>query len=112
LAALRTGDAVSDHPALIRAAALLGECLDDIQRMRPTVLARPHHRSLMRAAHTLDGAVRDAQTHARFRTDADIHRLSIAVKAAHAELAAAAAALPGFPMVSFADACCARRNVT
>ena len=110
LAALRTNDAVADHPALMRASCLLGDCLDDLPRLRPTALARPHHERLMRVAHAMDAAVRDAQTRALIRTDADIHRVSIAVKAAYADLAAATAALPGFQMVSFADACCARHN--
>jgi hypothetical protein len=66
---------------------------------------------MMRVAHAMDAAVRDARTRALIRTDADIHRVSIAVKAAYADLAAATAVLPGFQMVSFADACCARPNL-
>lgn len=108
LAALRAADAVADHPALLRAAELLGECRQTLPQMRATARAREHHECLMRAARTLDLAVRSAQTRAQARTDADIHRLSLTVKAAYADLAAATAALPGFQIVSFADACCAR----
>lgn len=106
LAALHTRDAGGDHPALARADTLVRESIDNVRAMRPTSRARPHHDGLVRAGRALGAAVRDARTSRTVTADEDIERVSAAVKTAYAHLARAAAALPGFEIVSFEHACC------
>lgn len=105
LAALHTRDAVGDHPALVRADALIGDSIAAMREIRVTDRARVHYNCLSRAGQALASAIRDARTRPRIRTDADIRRVSATVRTAYAQLARAAAALPGFELISFEHAC-------
>jgi hypothetical protein len=109
LAALHMAEAAGDHPALAGAGSLVRDSLDDLRDMRATARAQTHHACLLRAAGTLAAVVSDARTRTRVRTDAQIERWSHEVHTAYADVARAAGALPGFEMVSFAHACCARQ---
>lgn len=106
LAALRTGDAVGDHPALTQAEALVSDAIGAVRDLRATPPARAHQDGLLHAGRALEAAILDARTAAHVRTDADVRRISTTVKAAYAHLTRAAAVLPGFELVSFAHACC------
>ena len=110
LAALHARDSVADHPALVGAEALVRDSIEDVREMRTPVRARRHHDCLLRAARLLDSAVRAARAGRHLRTDADIQRVSKAVQEAYAYLARAAAALPGFELLSFDHACCNHKS--
>lgn len=110
LAALHARESVADHPALVGAEALVRDSIEDVREMRTPARAHLHHDCLLRAGRALESAVREARTRRHVRTEADIQRVSSAVKTAYAHLARAAAALPGFELMSFEHACCNQQS--
>ena len=103
LAAAGSKSAVPDHPMLKAAEQLYQEAADGIGRSRPAASARRHHLHLLRAS----AAIGAALSAARKRMD-DIDQVLTPLKAGYEELQRASSSLPGFEMVSFEHACCAR----
>ena len=102
LAAAGSKSAAPDHPALGTAAELYSDAVDGMRSARVTERARAHHRCLMHAATSLGTALAAAAG------KLEIDPILTPLRAAYDQLQQAADTLPGFEMVSFEKACCAR----
>jgi hypothetical protein len=91
-----------DHPLLQSAEQLYRESSDGIRRAHITARTGRHHRHLLNAA----GWLRDALTAAHHAAEVD--PILTTLRLAYTELQQAADSLPGFEMISFDHACCAR----
>ncbi len=69
-----------------------------------------HHRHLSRAAGLIGAALDAARLHRRGDDDAATDAVLKPLRAGFQELQQAAAALPGFEVVAFAQGCCARHS--
>ena len=102
LSATGSKDATPDHPMLTSAAQVFAQAAAAIDRIAVSTLGKPHHESLRDAREEL----RLALTAAR-GWPIDIDAVMIPLRHAYAHLQDASDRLPGFPMVSFEQACCA-----
>jgi hypothetical protein len=98
LSAAGSKSTVLDHPMLELARRLHREAAEGLLAIRATERARLHHHCLVEAAGALDCAL------ARFEVSLAVEPLRIA----YSHLERASQSLPGFEMVSFEHACCAR----
>lgn len=109
LAAAGSKTVTQDHPLFATARATLERVSDGIGAVRPSARAVHHHRHLIAAVGALGLALKRAQE------DLHLHGLDRArvdpvlepLQTAYRNLAWAAAALPGFELLSFDQACCA-----
>ena len=103
LAASGGKSAAPDHPMLESARRLFEEAEDGLQGARMTERARAHHQALLDAC----GAMRESLE----RADASLQSIDpvlLPLRNAYSHLERASRLLPGFEMVSFEHACCAR----
>jgi hypothetical protein len=107
LAAAGSKSATPDHPMLEAAKQLHESATAGIRGLRATERASAHRDNLSRAAAALECALSSAQTHLwRAGRGAEVEPILHPLQAAYAQLRLAAAALPGFEMISFEQACC------
>ena len=98
LAAASGKSTVADHPLLEAARRLHQEATDGLLTTRATERARVHHHYLVEAAAALDCSLAQPEVGLALGP----------LRAAYAHLERASQSLPGFEMVSFEHACCAR----
>jgi hypothetical protein len=103
LAATGSRDSAPDHPMLSASKLALAKAADGVKRVEVPVTdsARVHHRELLHATAALELAVASADA-----WPIDINAVMGPLRDAYAHLQRAAAALPGFQIVSFEQACC------
>ena len=107
LAAAGGKSATPDHPMLDAAKQLHESATAGIRGLRATPRASTHRDYLSRAAAALECALSSAQTHlSSAGRGAEVEPILHPLQAAYAQLQLAAAALPGFEMISFDQACC------
>jgi hypothetical protein len=107
LSAAGSKGATPDHPMLEAAERLHASAAESIRRLRPPPRASAHRDFLSRAAAALECALSSAQTHLWHAVrGAEIEPILNPLQAAYAQLRLASAALPGFEMISFDQACC------
>ena len=94
LLVLEEAGAAPDHPMLLSARSAYRAAVDGLHSTRVPAPARAHHNHLLAAARNLNEAF--------VATDK-----LIPLERSFAELRAASHALPGFPMISFEQGCCA-----
>jgi hypothetical protein len=102
LAAAGSQSAGPHHPMLESADRLYRETVDAVQQARVTVRARKHHQALLRAAEALRKALAAA------RLSPVVDPVLAPLRVAYDELQRASRELPGFEMVAFEQACCAK----
>lgn len=108
LAAAGGKSATPDHPMIEAAAQLHASASDGIRNTRATPRARTHHECLSRADAALERALASARTRlGRAALSSEIESILTPLKAAYSQLQFASAALPGFEIMSFNQACCA-----
>lgn len=95
LLVLEEAGAAPDHPMLLSARAAWRNAADGLRSTRVPAGARVHHGHLMAAAQSLSAALQGTGDKL------------IPLERSYAELRAASRALPGFPMISFEQGCCA-----
>jgi hypothetical protein len=111
LAAAGSKTATPGHPMLEAAKQLHASSVAGIRSLRATPRASAHRDYLSRAAAALECALSSAQTHLwRAERRAEIIPILRPLQAAYAQMQLAAAALPGFEMISFEQACCGPQN--
>ena len=103
LSATGSKTAAPDHPMLASASHVFAQTADAIDRVAPSASGRAtlHHDSLVHARDALRLALTAAHA-----WPLDIDAVVIPLQRAYAHLRDAAGGLPGFPMVSFEQACC------
>jgi hypothetical protein len=107
LAAAGSKSAPPDHPMLEVAKQLHKSATAGIRGLRATERASAHRDYLSRAAAALECALSSAQTHlSSAGRSAEIEPILHPLQAAYAQLQLAEAALPGFEIISFDQACC------
>ncbi len=107
LAAAGGKSATPDHPMLEAAKQLHESAAAGIRGLRVTPRASTHRDYLSRTAAALECALSSAQTHlCRAVRGVEVEPILYPLQAAYAQLQLAAAALPGFEMISFDQACC------
>ena len=107
LAAAGGKSATPDHPDARSAGRLHESASAGIRSLRATPRACAHHDYLSRAAAALECALASAQTHLwRGGRNAEVEPIMLPLRAAYDQLRLAAAALPGFEIISFEHACC------
>jgi len=114
LSATGAKSAAPDHPMLVIATQLFAQASEHVEHVRPPVTSRAqtHHDALTRATSFL----RDALAAARIElgkppASADLDAPLVPLRHAYDALQHAAAALPGFQMVSFDQGCCASATI-
>lgn len=95
LLVLEESGAAPDHPMLLSARAAYRNAVDGLRSTRVPVRARVHHAHLLAAAQNL---------HAALEGTGD---KLVPLERSYLELRAASHSLPGFPMISFEQGCCA-----
>jgi len=90
--------ATPDHPMLLSAQSAHRNAVDRLRSARVPPRARAHHNHLLAAARNLKSAL-----------DGTGDKL-IPLERCYAELRAASRALPGFPIISFEQGCCAHSS--
>jgi hypothetical protein len=107
LAATESKDSSPDHPMLSAARQVLAKATDGVKRVAVPAgdRARLHHHELIESAAALEQAIARADA---WPLDVDV--VLSPLRAAYTHLQRAAAALPGFSIVSFEQACCGRSN--
>ena len=95
LLVLEGAGAAADHPMLLSAQAVWRNAVDGLRSTRVPECARVHHGHLIAAARNLSAALQGTGDKL------------IPLERSYAELRAASHALPGFPMISFEQGCCA-----
>lgn len=103
LAAAGSKESAPDHPMLTAAIQLHRDATDGLGRARPTPRARRHHEHVLEAASHLAAALHAANR--VINADA-VDPILMPLRAGYAALQQAAAALPGFELISFERACC------
>ena len=103
MAAAGSSAAAPDHPMLQAAERLYQEAADGIRRFRPDAGGRARHRHMLRAAAAIGVALAAAR-----RRLSDVGPVLTPLTAGYEELRRASTHLPGFELVSFHQACCAR----
>ena len=98
LAAAGGKSRVLDHPMLEAARRLHREASEGLRATRGTERARAHHHYLVEAAAALDCSL----------AQPEVGLALTPLRAAYAHLERASQSLPGFEMVSFERACCAK----
>ncbi len=107
LAAAGGKTATPDHPMLDAAERLHASVAERIRGLRATPRASAHRDYLSRASAALECALSSAQTHLwRAGRSAELEPILNPLQAAFAQLRLVSAALPGFEMISFDQACC------
>jgi len=107
LAAAGSKTATPDHPMLDAAKRLHESTAAAIGDLRATPRASVHRDYLSRAAAALECALSSAQMYLRSAgRGAEVEPILHPLQAAYAQLQLAAAALPGFELISFDQACC------
>jgi len=107
LAAAGGKSATPDHPMLQAADRLHESAAAGIRSLCATPSASAHRDYLSRASAALECALSSAQTHLRpAERNAAVEPILHPLQAAYNQLRLAAAALPGFEMISFEQACC------
>jgi hypothetical protein len=102
LSAAGAKSAGPDHPLLRSAGEVLRNGAEGVRSARVPERARSHHDRLASAATLLQRALTAA------RAGLEVDPVLIPLRAAYSQLQQAAAALPGFEIISFDQACCAR----
>ena len=109
LSATGAKTAAPDHPMLTTAAQLFDQASDAVERASASVTerARRHHDDLRKAATALQAALTATRLElGKPPAAADLDLPLAPLRRAYACLQDAAAALPGFQMVSFEQGCC------
>jgi hypothetical protein len=107
LAAAGGKSATPHHPMLDAAKQLHESAAAGIRGLSATPRASTHRNYLSRAAAALECALSSAQTHlSSTGRGVEVEPILHPLQAAYAQLQLAAAALPGFEMISFDQACC------
>jgi hypothetical protein len=104
LAAAGSKSAGPHHPMLDAAEQLYQEAVEGLHSARVTARAERHRRCLLRAAVALRNALSAAHS------SLEIDPVLIPLRAAYDQLQHASNELPGFEMVAFDQACCARKR--
>jgi hypothetical protein len=100
LAASGSRSAGPHHPMITAAAALHGDAVETVARVRVPPGAREHHRYLLEAAAELGRALAAA------KSGIAIDPILLPLRAAYDRLQLASRSLPGFPMVAWEQGCC------
>jgi hypothetical protein len=109
LAASGGRSSTPDHPMIEAAAQLHASASDGIRNTRATPRSRAHHECLSRAGVALECALASARTRlGQAALTSEIESILTPLKAAYSQLQFASAALPGFELISFNQACCAQ----
>jgi hypothetical protein len=99
------------HPMLDLARAAWAQAIESVRSMRPPPRGAHHHRHLTLAARDIGDALDAVRLHLRGADDAATNVVMGRLRQGFEELRHAAAALPGFEMVGFAQGCCARHPI-
>src|SRR5262249_51932722 len=110
LIAAGANGAAAEHPTLEKMRELCDEAADAVRRARPSGRARRHHEELLAACTALELALAAARRLPGRSAGAEIDPILVPLRAAYVCLQRAAAALPGFELVAFDQACC-RGNI-
>jgi hypothetical protein len=105
LAAAGSRLATLQHPMFGVASASYERAMDSIQSVTVPQRARHHHHHLMKSARLIGNALASCKSNIALTTDLDLILSSL--REAWDQLKLAAAALPGFEIVAFDQACCA-----
>jgi hypothetical protein len=98
LLVLEESGAAQDHPMLLSAQSAYRKAVDELRSARVPARARMHHNHLLAAARNLEAALHGTGDKL------------IPLERSYAELRAASRALPGFPIISFEQGCCAHSS--
>ena len=109
LAATGSKDSTPDHPMLAASRQVLAQAEDGVMRTGALVTesAQPHYRAVVEAAHALSQALERAGG-----CPLDVDAVLAPLRTAYTRLQDGAAALPGFQVVLFEQACCAVISAT
>jgi len=106
LAATGSRESTPDHPMLAASALVLAKADDGVKCAAALVTdsARPHHTRMAAAASSLRRALACAEA-----WPIDVDAVLVRLRDAYDHLQQASSVLPGFPVVSFDQACCSVR---
>ncbi len=107
--AVSTRTGVAGHPMLELARAARREAQEAVLATKPPPRGTHHHRHVSRAADMITLALDAAYLHRRGDDDTATDGVLRPLRCGFQELRQAAAAVPGFEVVDFAQGCCARR---